>query len=685
MAHSKKVQSPQLWPGSAAPPDLDVFCDELEALFTALADDQSSSDTATVRRSIDDSSGALAGHAGTPSTKSASGPAESGGPQWDQRADPQGAPPQSAPPELPLDPPVRPPRVPASDPPTRLEPDGDPSARAALQGVELSFSEEDDESIAARAAVSVSSIALERNIDSPPRATRDVQPSGEKEDRRRVPTAACLLPVSREPEASYSRPAAARSLGGNLSASNSTAPKLDSLVNELESALPAQQMDGALQPGASKTPPSSDDSPRANVYKRTRIREEARGPADPASVQRRWSEPKRSAPMAVSDGVQPSLGDQDHNKVRLPQWQAASVPPKLLDPVDEEEQLEELLPVPLALRTELFGARSHSTNSTGGFDAIDRGEELATRPIPREPGQRGVRLITHVAIPAVALIMLLGVGAVWLLPMVALGSLPTGIPQNVTTIVSTGGAGYSDEAEKRRAEPGDRNELEPPTQPAQVPTSRRLVRTIPIPARAAQPAFPLLGAELSPVGPTEEAGGMLPPTTSTQSSPAFDAPAPDSMTRAQSKLEGILDSTGQQSIQPRITTEPGGARWSGAAAGNASLAERFRAGQGEEDQPDVPELRAEPAVGSSDEGASVLGEPDPEANSSGDLTAQATRFAHVTTHVNMRGGPDSDAAIVMVVPAGAEVGVVRCDIWCEVVFEGARGWIYKSFVAGADA
>jgi len=65
--------------------------------------------------------------------------------------------------------------------------------------------------------------------------------------------------------------------------------------------------------------------------------------------------------------------------------------------------------------------------------------------------------------------------------------------------------------------------------------------------------------------------------------------------------------------------------------------------------------------------------------------SEPTRAAPVTTAVNMRAGPDNDAAVLTVIPAGSEVEVIACEYWCEVVFAGERGWIYKSFVSGAES
>ena len=39
----------------------------------------------------------------------------------------------------------------------------------------------------------------------------------------------------------------------------------------------------------------------------------------------------------------------------------------------------------------------------------------------------------------------------------------------------------------------------------------------------------------------------------------------------------------------------------------------------------------------------------------------------------------------MVVPAGSAVNVLSCDGWCEVVYNGKKGWVYKNFLSGSKA
>ena len=59
--------------------------------------------------------------------------------------------------------------------------------------------------------------------------------------------------------------------------------------------------------------------------------------------------------------------------------------------------------------------------------------------------------------------------------------------------------------------------------------------------------------------------------------------------------------------------------------------------------------------------------------------------ARVVSWVNMRVSADNNAATVKVLPAGAVVTVVRCSYWCEIVADGKRGFVYKSFLKATGA
>ncbi|RUU47709.1 SH3 domain-containing protein, partial [Mesorhizobium sp. M6A.T.Ca.TU.002.02.2.1] len=48
--------------------------------------------------------------------------------------------------------------------------------------------------------------------------------------------------------------------------------------------------------------------------------------------------------------------------------------------------------------------------------------------------------------------------------------------------------------------------------------------------------------------------------------------------------------------------------------------------------------------------------------------------------VTMRTGPKKNAAPIVTVPAKTSVQVMGCKKWCQIVYNGKRGWIYKSFI-----
>ncbi|WP_306051713.1 hypothetical protein [Oceaniradius stylonematis] len=50
-------------------------------------------------------------------------------------------------------------------------------------------------------------------------------------------------------------------------------------------------------------------------------------------------------------------------------------------------------------------------------------------------------------------------------------------------------------------------------------------------------------------------------------------------------------------------------------------------------------------------------------------------------HVNLRAGPDNDAAILAIIPGNAAFAAEEgCEHWCAAVFEGQQGYVYNSFI-----
>ena len=58
------------------------------------------------------------------------------------------------------------------------------------------------------------------------------------------------------------------------------------------------------------------------------------------------------------------------------------------------------------------------------------------------------------------------------------------------------------------------------------------------------------------------------------------------------------------------------------------------------------------------------------------------RPAQVSRAVNLRARPKSGSQKLMVIPRGASVQLVGCKVWCEVVYKGRHGYVYKDFLGG---
>ncbi|SDA92185.1 SH3 domain-containing protein [Mesorhizobium qingshengii] len=48
--------------------------------------------------------------------------------------------------------------------------------------------------------------------------------------------------------------------------------------------------------------------------------------------------------------------------------------------------------------------------------------------------------------------------------------------------------------------------------------------------------------------------------------------------------------------------------------------------------------------------------------------------------VTMRSGPKKNAAAISTVPAKTSVQVMSCQKWCQIVYNGKTGWIYKTYI-----
>lgn len=60
--------------------------------------------------------------------------------------------------------------------------------------------------------------------------------------------------------------------------------------------------------------------------------------------------------------------------------------------------------------------------------------------------------------------------------------------------------------------------------------------------------------------------------------------------------------------------------------------------------------------------------------------AKPSRSVRVNADVRMRSKASNGSKVIGVVPDNAEVGVVSCSSWCEITYNGKRGFIYKRYV-----
>lgn len=85
----------------------------------------------------------------------------------------------------------------------------------------------------------------------------------------------------------------------------------------------------------------------------------------------------------------------------------------------------------------------------------------------------------------------------------------------------------------------------------------------------------------------------------------------------------------------------------------------------------IPE--AKPQVPDADPAGTDNAKPKPQ-------KVGAAANGRILRPVTMRSGPKKGASVITTVPAKASVQVVNCKQWCEIVYNGKHGWVYKSYV-----
>jgi hypothetical protein len=173
------------------------------------------------------------------------------------------------------------------------------------------------------------------------------------------------------------------------------------------------------------------------------------------------------------------------------------------------------------------------------------------------------------------------------------------------------------------------------------------------------------------------------------------AAGPPSQTSTASKPADGSTATATDASDPSALAA-NDARWSGkvpkqAHSGGAGVAEV----QKEAATPPIPTPEQAAAVAAyqsamkSPDGDAAHAKPDDEAETAAIPTPRpaapsadddAVENGHILRAVTMRSGPKKSASALRTIPARAAVHVMSCESWCEIEYEGKRGWIYKSFL-----
>lgn len=89
-----------------------------------------------------------------------------------------------------------------------------------------------------------------------------------------------------------------------------------------------------------------------------------------------------------------------------------------------------------------------------------------------------------------------------------------------------------------------------------------------------------------------------------------------------------------------------------------------------------------PSPDEDDTTAAIPPQDEPEVAPAASENSENGRSVRVGRAVNMRAGPGAGKRVLGVIPAGSTVSLYGCKGWCEVSYNGKRGFIYRSFLQG---
>ncbi|TPI26770.1 SH3 domain-containing protein [Mesorhizobium sp. B3-2-1] len=232
-----------------------------------------------------------------------------------------------------------------------------------------------------------------------------------------------------------------------------------------------------------------------------------------------------------------------------------------------------------------------------------------------------------------------------------------------------------------------------------LPTSERQAAASPA---QSIPAIPVKTTKVPPSGTTVTAAAVTPRAErkSSQVSPAMAAAAVNIQalaandprwTGAQPKAAAAATDPDQAAAPGQVTKQPEPAPGKTAAAFAQSSADTDATDELAKVAASNP-----PANSSNPDGAQTAAIPEtqpqapeqkPANAQGGDNAAKAKPHkvaaagsGHILRTVTMRSAPKKGATPIGTVPARTSVQLIGCKKWCEIVYNGKHGWVYKSYV-----
>ncbi|MBZ9705652.1 SH3 domain-containing protein [Mesorhizobium sp. ESP7-2] len=232
-----------------------------------------------------------------------------------------------------------------------------------------------------------------------------------------------------------------------------------------------------------------------------------------------------------------------------------------------------------------------------------------------------------------------------------------------------------------------------------LPTSERQAAASPA---QSIPAIPVKTTKVPPSGTTVTAAAVTPRAErkSSQVSPAMAAAAVNIQALAANdpRWTGTQPKTGAAATDPDQTAPPGQVAKQPEPAPDKTAAAFAQSSTNTDATDELAKVAAPspPANSSNPDGAQTAAIPEtqpqaPEqkpANAQGEDNAAkakprkvaAAGSGHILRTVTMRSAPKKGATPIGTVPARTSVQLIGCKKWCEIVYNGKHGWVYKSYV-----